>query len=123
MLVVDAANVIGSRPDGWWRDRAGAAARFVGRVAAALQAGDLDPPVIVVLEGRSREAVSAGATDVDGLEVVHAPGEGDDTIVEVTGSGEEATVVTADRALADRVRAVDAQVVGPRWLRSRLVDG
>ena len=25
-LVVDVANVLGSRPDGWWRDRAGAAA-------------------------------------------------------------------------------------------------
>jgi selenocysteine lyase/cysteine desulfurase len=33
-LLVDAANVVGSRPDGWWRDRAGATARLLARLAA-----------------------------------------------------------------------------------------
>ena len=40
-LVVDGANVVGSRPDGWWRDRAGAAARLAERIATALSAGTL----------------------------------------------------------------------------------
>src|ERR687898_2783337 len=54
MLVIDAANVIGSRPTGWWRDRPGAARRFTERVRATVTAGRLDPPVTRVLDGRAR---------------------------------------------------------------------
>lgn len=119
MLLIDAANVIGSRPTGWWRDRPGAARSFTERLRATVEAGRLDPPVIVVLEGQSR----AGADEavVDGVEVVHAPGEGDDTIAALAASqGGDVVVVTADRGLAERVRAVDAEVVGPSWLLDRL---
>ena len=35
-VVVDGANVVGSRPDGWWRDRPGAARRLAGRLVALL---------------------------------------------------------------------------------------
>lgn len=35
VLIVDGANVVGSRPDGWWRDRAGATARLRDQLAAA----------------------------------------------------------------------------------------
>ena len=35
VLVVDVANLLGSRPDGWWRDRAGATRRLLDRLAAA----------------------------------------------------------------------------------------
>lgn len=121
MLVIDAANVIGSRPTGWWRDRPGAARRFVEQVRATVAAGRLDPPVTVVLEGQSR----AGADEAvgDGVEVVHASGEGDDTIAAVARScTRPARVVTADRGLAERVRATDAEVVGPSWLLERLVE-
>ena len=52
-MVVDAANVVGSRPDGWWRDRAGAAERLLGQIEAALASGRLEGPVAVVLEGRA----------------------------------------------------------------------
>ena len=123
MLVIDAANVIGSRPTGWWRDRPGAARDLTERVRATVSAGRLHSPVTLVLEGQSR----AGADEsvVDGVEVVHAPGEGDDTIVAVaaraTASG-DVVVVTADRELAARVRATSAEVVGPRWLLDRLVE-
>ena len=120
MLVIDAANVIGSRPTGWWRDRPGAARRFTQRVRAAVAAGRLVAPVTIVLEGRAR--AGAEATDVDGVEVVHAPGEGDDTIVDVAAAHSPVTVVTADRVLAARVRARDAEVVGPNWLLDRLDD-
>ena len=120
VLVVDAANVIGSRPTGWWRDRPGAARSFTARVRATVAAGRLDPPVIVVLEGRSRAGAGEGV-DHD-VEVVHAPGEGDDTIVAVAEANPGARVVTADRELRDRVRFVGAEVLGPNWLLDQLVD-
>ena len=121
MLVIDAANVIGSRPTGWWRDRPGAARRFAEQVRATVRAGRLGPPVTIVLEGRARAGVDEA--DVDGVAVVHAPGEGDDTIVAVTAAeaSGDVIVVTADRALADRVRATGAEVVGPSWLLDQLV--
>ena len=118
MLVIDAANVVGSRPTGWWRDRPGAARRFTEQVRAAVAAGGLDPPVTLVLEGQAR----AGADEAvaHGVEVVHAPGEGDDTIAAIVAAHPGAVVVTADRGLADRVRGTAADVVGPGWLLARL---
>jgi len=62
-LVVDAANVVGSRPDGWWRDRPGAAARLVAALAAALRSGALTSPVTVILEGAARSGVPATPTE------------------------------------------------------------
>ncbi|GEL25239.1 hypothetical protein PSU4_41930 [Pseudonocardia sulfidoxydans NBRC 16205] len=125
VLVVDGANVVGSRPDGWWRDRAGAAARLADRLAAALAAGpsstgdvaaDVDW-IVLVLEGAAR---AAAIGPVDDLEVVRAAGDGDATIVDVTaeltGSGAEVVVVTADRLLRTRVEAVGAGVAGPGTL-------
>lgn len=120
MLLIDAANVVGSRPTGWWRDRPGAARLFVDRVRATVAAGRLDPSVILVLEGRARAGAAEG--DVDGVDVVHASGEGDDTVVALAEANHEVTVVTADRRLAERVRAAGAQVVGPSWLLDRLVE-
>lgn len=118
MLVIDAANVVGSRPDGWWRDRAGAARRFTAEVRGAVADNRLAAPVTVVLEGQARGGVPEGFED--GVEVVHAPGEGDDTIVQIAASSVGATVVTADRGLIDRVRAAGASNHGPRWLLERL---
>ena len=118
LLVIDAANVIGSRPTGWWRDRPGAAQRFTEQVRATVAAGRLDVPITVVLEGKSRAGADEGV--VDGVEVVHAPGEGDDTIAAIAAAHDQVTVVTADRGLADRVRASDATVVGPSWLLDQL---
>ena len=115
MLIVDAANVVGSCPNGWWRDRAGAARRLHSRVSAAARAGLLEPPVVVVLEGAARAGVAEG--HADGVQVVHATGEGDDTIAAAAAAaGEPVTVISADRALAERVRRVGGDVVGPRWL-------
>ncbi len=121
MLVVDAANVIGSRPTGWWRDRAGAARSFVADVRAGVAAGRLTEPVVVVLEGKARRGASSGAAD--GVTVVHAAGSGDDALVDVVRSapeGEAVVLVTADRELRRRVEALRAEVVGPKWLLERL---
>lgn len=120
MLVIDAANVIGSRPTGWWRDRPGAARVFTERVRATVTGGRLGPPVTIVLEGRAR--AGADEADVDGVEVVHAPGEGDDTIAAIAEANPNVVVVTADRELAERVRGADAEVVGPSWLLEQLVE-
>jgi 8-oxo-dGTP diphosphatase len=62
-IVVDVANVMGSRPDGWWRDRAGAAVRLhaelVGLAASGrgVPPGETDPPdFVMVLEGAAKAA-------------------------------------------------------------------
>jgi predicted RNA-binding protein with PIN domain len=126
VVVVDAANVVGSRPDGWWRDRVGAARRLLVRLAA-LDEHLPDAEVIVVLEGAASRAVAgAEAPDTGGLRVVLASGSGDDTIVRIAAevvaqpSHSEVTVVTADRELRQRVEAVGATTTGPRWLLDQL---
>lgn len=85
-----------------------------------MTAGRLAQPVTIVLEGQAR--AGASEADVDGVAVVHAPGEGDDTIAAVAEANRGAVVVTADRELAARVCATNAQVVGPSWLLDHL-DG
>ena len=82
--------------------------------------GRLDPPVTIVLEGRAR--AGADEVDVDGVEVMHAPGEGDDMIAAIAKANPDVVVVTADRQLAERVRAANAEVVGPSWLLDQFVD-
>ena len=74
----------------------------------------------IVLESRAR--AGADEADVDGVEVVQAPGERDDTIVAVAEANRDGVVVTADRELAERVRTANAEVVGPSWLLDQLVD-
>ena len=110
MLLVDAANVVGSRPDGWWRDRPAAARRLL----AQLRAADLPGPFLVVLEGGAREA------EPEGPQVEHAPASGDDVLVARCGPG--TLLVTADRALRARAEAAGAEVVGPSWLLAQLKD-
>jgi hypothetical protein len=119
LLVVDAANVVGSRPDGWWRDRAGATARLRDALAPIARTGlpGLPPPVdvLLVVEGAAR-----GVPASDGVRVLAAAGSGDDAIVEVVRAEADRpvrVVVTADRELRERVTALGAEVRGPRWLR------
>jgi rRNA-processing protein FCF1 len=116
MLLVDAANVVGSRPTGWWRDRAGAAGRLVEQLRAVVDSGQIAQPVVVVLEGKAREGASSGL--IGGVTVVHADGSGDDTLVQVLAESDDGpvTLVTADRELRGRAEVLGAQVVGPRWL-------
>jgi hypothetical protein len=106
-VIVDGANVMGSRPDGWWRDRAGAATRLHADLAAL----DLDMEFVLVLEGAAR---SAKLTPAANVEVVRAEGSGDDTIAALAGQG--TLVVTADRELRQRCEQKGAEVAGPGWL-------
>jgi len=137
-LVVDAANVVGSTPDGWWRDRAGAAHRLLADLAGLVARGVPDaempdgldraplrhwwPRVVVVLEGAARPAADAAPGSLD---VVAAAGSGDDAVVEALRDGPAGpvVVVTADRALGERCRAEGGTVAGPRWLRGLLGAG
>jgi predicted RNA-binding protein with PIN domain len=122
LLVVDAANVMGSRPDGWWRDRAGAVRRLLPALARGL--ADDESDVVLVLEGAARKGAEPGV--VDGVRVVHAPQSGDDQIVDIVAAETGAdrsrpvTVVTADRGLRERVSALGADTMGPRSLWDRL---
>lgn len=119
LLLIDAANVIGSRPDGWWRDRAGAAARFVARLDAlpgTELAGRVVDEVVVVLEGQARDGVPAGQHGP--VRVVHAPGSGDDTLAELCAPG--VLLVTADRELTRRASAAGAETAPPGQLLDAL---
>lgn len=98
LLVIDAANVVGSVPDGWWRDRRGATERLRDRLTKADGVPGHDGPVEVVLvvEGAAR-----GVESVPGVRVESAPGSGDDHIVALVeqAAGRPVLVVTADREL------------------------
>jgi 8-oxo-dGTP diphosphatase len=125
--VVDVANVMGARADGWWRDRAGAALRLCREVMAlAARSGEATASAwVLVLEGRARDAASVlrdetGNGDAVPVRVVSAPGSGDDAIVgavaEANALDESCLVVTADRELRRRCEELNASVVGPGWL-------
>ncbi|WIX89193.1 NUDIX hydrolase [Amycolatopsis sp. DG1A-15b] len=125
VLVVDAANVVGSRPDGWWRDRHGAAERLRDQLAKLAEAGVPDPDdpavtwwprIVLVVEGQAKHV-----TGTEGVEVVAADTDGDSKIVEVVGQQKaKVLVATADRELKRRVEALGASIVGPSTLRRQL---
>lgn len=122
-LVVDAMNVIGSRPDGWWHDRAGAVRGLVRRLGQLAAADERE--VTVVVDGRPLADLPEGAHA--GVMVLYArrPGRdaADDRIVELlddVADGAAYEVVTSDRALAERARACGAGVIGARHLLEQL---
>lgn len=134
LLVVDAANVVGAVPDGWWRRRAEATALLrdaleplaekglAGHGLPAALAWLTRPPleVVLVVEGAAAR-IAASRT----VRVLAAQGSGDDAIVQLVaeeGAGRRSAVVTRDRALRSRVIELGAAVVPPSALprRSRL---
>jgi len=119
LWLVDGMNVIGSRPDGWWRDRAAAQRRLAEALAAwAARSGE---DVAVVFDGRPHEI------DAPGVDVAFASRRGpnaadDDIVARVAASADPSAVrvVTSDRDLARRVEELGAEVVGPGALRERM---
>ena len=117
--LIDAANVVGSRPTGWWRDRPGAVRELTTRIRRAAAEGMLPCPAVLVLEGEARKRVEEGLAE--GVEVVHAPGHGDDTLATLAAeANEKVLVVSADRVLAERVRPSGVDILSPAWLLDRL---
>ena len=119
--LVDGMNVVGSRPDGWWRDRRAAMRGLVDRLEAF--AGETGDEVAVVFDGRPFELDGGGR-----VEVGFRPGgrnAADDAIVEWVGADGDAaslTVVTSDRELVRRVRDAGAEVISAGAFLRRLGD-
>jgi len=119
VIVVDAMNVIGCRPDGWWADRDGALIRLVEDL------GDAGVAALVVADGAPVRDLPAGSHGA--VELAYAsrrgPNAADERIADEVAAMEDAssaTVVTSDRDLARRVRLHGAVVVGARAFRDRL---
>jgi uncharacterized protein YaiI (UPF0178 family) len=108
-------NVVGSRPDGWWRDRQGAMRRLV-EALEALEPSEGD--VVVVFDGAAFD-LSSDRVDVR-FASRRGPNAADDDIAAMAGEGD--TVVTSDADLERRVRERGAEVVGAGAFRRRL-DG
>jgi predicted RNA-binding protein with PIN domain len=123
-FIVDGMNVIGTQPDGWWRDRPAARRRLVQDLTALDDGG---AAVTVVFDGRATPGEEDQAKD-NGIRTVFAPGgpdAADDAIVELVGALErpvDTIVVTSDRLLVDRVRRLGARVESAKAFRSRLSD-
>jgi predicted RNA-binding protein with PIN domain len=117
--VIDGMNVIGSRPDGWWRDREGAKRRLASELGALAEGGD---EVTVVFDGREPEE----PLEAPGITVLFAPGgpnAADDRIAELVAADPDPaslTVVTSDGDLVRRVSEVGARTTGARSLRREL---
>jgi 8-oxo-dGTP diphosphatase len=128
---VDGANVRGARPDGWWRDRAGAAVRLHDELAGLSARGvpslpdgtagaALDrwfPQFVLVVEGAARAAVDRLAARSAGGPHSGEPRSGEPQpggILVVVSL--RRLVVTADRELRRRCERAGATVTGPRWL-------
>lgn len=128
-VYVDAMNVIGSRPDGWWRDRDGA----VRRLASRLQpfASQQDAEVVLVVDGRPVTGLPEGRNGPIVVRYAERSGRdaADDRIIELLGDRNDdrhdpgravPLVVTADRELGRRAHVAGAHVVGPRHLLAAL---
>ncbi len=119
MLVVDAMNVIGCRPDGWWADRDGALRRLVDDLRTA------KVEALVVADGAPVRGLPAGQHG--SVQLAYAarrgPNAADDEIasrVAALDDPSSATVITSDRDLIRRVSTHGAVVVGAKAFRTRL---
>jgi 8-oxo-dGTP diphosphatase len=145
-LVVDAANVVGSRPDGWWRDRPGATRRLRDGLAPLVRHGvpsdqlpsgrdagphfTLLPRVRLVVEGAARVVAddtwpAAPGWWTSAVQVHAAERDGDTAVLtlaeEAVFAGDHVVVVTADRGLRDRLVS-GVVTASPSWLHGRLAD-
>jgi len=120
--IVDAMNVIGTRPDGWWRDRDAAMARLVDRLERYSAATGDD--VTVVFERKPNPPIRSTV-----IQIAHARKRGPDAadfeivkIVEADANPKSIQVVTSDRWLGDRVSSLGATVFPSEPFRSRIDD-
>jgi predicted RNA-binding protein with PIN domain len=117
-LVVDAMNVIGSRPTGWWRDRRGAMAGLVKELTRYAEA--TGAPVTVVLDSRP---FPLDETEVDVRFASPGRDAADDAIVEMLTGHQQASslvVATSDKDLVSRARELGAGIMSAGALRRKL---
>ncbi|WP_278313851.1 NUDIX hydrolase [Lolliginicoccus levis] len=123
-VIVDTANVVGSRANGWWRDRAAATRALAEEIAESLPITCPFPDgrygwinhIEMVLEGHAR-STGDEARQPAGITFHQAPGSGDDHIVELARGDDplRTVVITADRGLKERLPG-DAAAWGPKRL-------
>jgi|SRR6476661_525595 uncharacterized protein YaiI (UPF0178 family) len=119
--IVDAMNVIGSRPDGWWKNRSRAMAALVEQLDRWAPTQSL--PVTVVFERPMSPPIVSSVIEIANAPRA-APNSADDEIVrlvEADDRPDELTVVTSDSTLADRVRSAGASVYPAASFRN-LID-
>ncbi|UVO11516.1 NYN domain-containing protein [Mycobacterium sp. SVM_VP21] len=121
--IVDAMNVIGARPDGWWKDRHAAMARLTRQLEAWAAAQDSE--VIVVFEKPPSPPIES-----DAVTIAAAPRPGansaDDEIVRLVGADDQPrdiTVVTSDFALVERVTSAGAATYPAARFRRLIEEG
>jgi uncharacterized protein YaiI (UPF0178 family) len=119
--IVDAMNVIGSRPDGWWKNRRGAMLGLVEKLDRWAPSQGLS--VTVVFERPMSPPIVSSV-----IEIAHAPraaaNSADDEIVRLVEADDrprDITVVTSDSTLAARVRSAGASVYPASGFRD-LID-
>ena len=118
--VVDAMNVIGSRPDGWWRDRDAAVRRLLDDLARFAASGE---EVTAVLDAGPAGLASPGSVVQVRVAARRGRDAADDEIVGLVVADPapaSVRVVTSDAALAARVRALGGEVEGAGTFRRRL---
>jgi uncharacterized protein YaiI (UPF0178 family) len=118
--VVDAMNVIGSRPDGWWRDRGRAIRRLVDQVERWAEGGE--ERVTVMLEQEPRDPLAAARVEIAWASSGGANAADREILARLPGwlAEDEVVVVTSDRDLAAKARAAGAEVVPSRPFRAEL---
>jgi predicted RNA-binding protein with PIN domain len=120
-LIIDGMNVLGSRPDGWWRNRPAAMAALIRRLDALAAGEDLD--LTVVFDGRRHERVAAAAERID---VGFAPGGPDaadrEIVARLRGDADPGSIVvaTSDRRLRNSVKAAGSRSISAGELLRRL---
>lgn len=120
-LIVDGMNVLGSRPDGWWRDRPAAMAALMARLDALAAAEGAE--VTVIFDGRAHRRVEAAAKSAT---VDFAPGGPDAADREIVArlradrDPGSIVVVTSDRRLGSAVKAAGAASISSGGLLRRL---
>ncbi len=118
--IVDGMNVIGSRPDGWWRDRHAAMVRLVDLLER--WAAETGEDVTVVFEQPPRPPIYSSVIDVAHARRARANSADDEIVRRIAAGGDahDVRVVTSDGWLADQVRAAGGSVEPSHAFRNAL---
>lgn len=124
-LLVDGLNVLGARPDGWWRDRPAAMRRLTGELVTLAERSEIE--IEVVFDGSEHRAVAdAGRGRVTVSFAPGGPNAADRVIsarVREAGEPGRVLVVSSDRRLVAAVKAAGGRSIGAGEFRRGWLDG